>query len=128
MILKKLTPNLMVKDVNRSIEFYTQVLGFELNQTVPETGQFEWASMQCGDVEVMFQLESSLVEEIPALKDVDIGGSLTFYIQMEGIDELYNRVKGSATVVQDKHTTFYGMREFAIRDCNGYLLAFAEPV
>jgi uncharacterized glyoxalase superfamily protein PhnB len=126
MILKRLTPNLMVKDVNRTIAFYRELLRFELNQTVPETGPFEWASLKCGEVEIMFQAESSLAHDIPALKGMDIGGSLTFYIQMAGIEELYDRVKDSVTIVQDMHTTFYGMREFTLRDCNGYLLAFAE--
>ncbi len=41
MVLKKLTPNLMVKDVNRTIKFYKEFLSFELAQTVPEAGQFE---------------------------------------------------------------------------------------
>ncbi len=126
MILKSLTPNLMVKDVNCAVDFYKEFLGFELNQTVPETGQFEWASMKCGDIEIMFQAESSLIQDIPALQDSIIGGSLAFYIQMTGIDELYDKVKGNAAIVQDMHSTFYGMREFTIRDCNGYLLAFAE--
>lgn len=125
-MLKKLTQNLMVKDVNRTIDFYEQVLGFELDQAVPETGQFEWASMIYGDVEMMFQSESSLTQDIPELKDLGIGGSLTFYFQLEGIEALYNRVKGNVTVVQDLHKTFYGACEFTIRDCNGYLLAFAE--
>ncbi len=126
MILKRLTPNLMVKDVNRTIAFYKELLGFELNQTVPETGQFEWASMKCGEVEIMFQAESSLAQDIPALKEMDIGGSLTFYIQMAGIEELYGKVRDNVAIVQDMHTTFYGTRQFTIRDCNGYLLAFAE--
>jgi catechol 2,3-dioxygenase-like lactoylglutathione lyase family enzyme len=29
-MLKRITPNLMVEDVNRTIEFYTDVLGFDL--------------------------------------------------------------------------------------------------
>ena len=126
MLLKRLTPNLMVKDVNRTIEFYEEFLGFELAQAVPETGQFEWASMKCGDVEIMFQAESSLTQDIPALKETGIGGSLTFFIQMEGIEELYRRVKDKVAIVQEMHTTFYGTREFTMRDYNGYLLAFAE--
>ena len=34
--LKKLTPNLIVADVSRSIAFYRDVLGFSLEQTVPD--------------------------------------------------------------------------------------------
>jgi lactoylglutathione lyase len=125
--LKSLTPNLMVPDVNQTIDFYREHLGFELNMSVPETGRFDWASIKAGDVEIMLQAESSLAGEIPALKDADIGGSLTLFIQMEGIQALYERVKGRVTIVQEMHTTFYGTREFAIQDLNGYMLAFAEP-
>ena len=126
MPLKKLGPNLMIEDVNRTTEFYKEVLGFELGQTVPETGQFVWASMKSGAVEIMFQSRSSLPEEIPALEDREIAGSLTFHIQMDGVEGLYARVRDSVTILLDLHTTFYGMKEFSMLDCNVYILAFAE--
>ena len=44
--LKKMTPNLMVEDVNNTIAFYKDILSFELLATVPETGQFNWAMMR----------------------------------------------------------------------------------
>jgi catechol 2,3-dioxygenase-like lactoylglutathione lyase family enzyme len=34
--LKSLTPNLIVSDVARSVAFYRDTLGFEVNTTVPE--------------------------------------------------------------------------------------------
>jgi lactoylglutathione lyase len=126
--LKTLTPNVMVEDVNRTIEFYRDVLGFQVNATVPDQGQFDWASMKRDSVEVMFQSRSSLSGEIPAYADLPIGGALTFFVTMDGIQELYDKLKGKVTIVQDLHTTFYGMREVAIRDCNGYVLTFAEAV
>lgn len=48
------------------------------------------------------------------------------YIDVEGIAKLYTDVKDKAEIVQDMHTTFYGSKEFAIRDINGYVLAFSE--
>jgi lactoylglutathione lyase len=124
--LKTLTPNVMVEDVNKTIEFYRDLLGFQVNATVPDKGKFDWASMKRDAVELMFQSRSSLSSEIPAYADLPIGGSLTFFVQMDGLQELYDRLKGKVTLVQDLHTTFYGTREFAIRDCNGYVLTFAE--
>lgn len=118
----------MVEDINQTIEYYENVLGFNVTQTAPAESPFEWASMESGAVELMFQTRPSLVEELPAFKDTPFGGSLTFFLQMEGIAELYERLKGHVQIVQDLHDTFYGMREFAIRDCNGYILKFAEPV
>ena len=126
--LIKLTPNLMVEDVGQSIAFYRDVLGFTLEQTVPEAAPFVWASMKAGDVEVMFQSRASLAEDLPDLADRPIGGSLTLYIQLTGIVELYERVRGRAAIIQEMHDTFYGAREFAIRDHNGYILGFAESI
>ena len=126
--LKKMTPNLMVEDVNSTIAFYKDVLSFELLATVPETGQLNWAMMRRDNVEIMFQVRSSITEEFPVLKDRAIGGSLTFYIEVEDVQPLYTHLKDKVTFVQDLHTTFYGMREFAIQDCNGFVLSFAEAV
>ena len=126
--LKQLTPNLMVEDVNGTIDFYTRILGFEVLATVPETGQFNWAMLKQGNVEIQLQVRGSLSEEIPAFKDKPIGGALTLYIGVDGIQELYERLKNGITIVQDMHTTFYGTREFAIQDNNGFVLSFAETV
>ncbi|HYU73050.1 MAG TPA: VOC family protein [Ktedonobacteraceae bacterium] len=126
--LKKLTPNIMVEDVNRTIQFYKETLGFELLTSVPEKGQFDWAMMKRDGVEIMFQARASLGEEIPALQQKEIGGALTFYIDIEGVEELHAILKDKVTIVQEMHTTFYGAQEFAIQDCNGYILTFAEAV
>ncbi len=124
--LKKLTPNLMVEDVNQTIEFYTNILGFDVLATVPEMGQLNWAMLKQGDVEIQFQLRASLTEELPIFKDKAIGGALTLYIGVEGIEELRERLKDKVTIVQDMHTTFYGTKEFAFQDPNGFVLSFSQ--
>jgi uncharacterized glyoxalase superfamily protein PhnB len=126
MSLTKLIPNLMVKDVSRTIEFYQAFLGFELDRTIPEIAPFEWASMKCGAVEISFQEESNLADDIPEMRRIEIGGSLTLRIQIEGVDALYDRVKDNAVIVQDIFTFYPDVREFTLRDCNGYFLVFVE--
>ena len=137
MILKKLTTNMMVGDVNSTIEFYSNVLGFEVVMVVPENSQevlttvpkdrvLIYALMKCGNVEIMFQARRSLIEDLPLFKDTEIGASLTFYIEVEDIKGWYEKLKNNITIVKDIHTTFYGMQEFYIKDCNGYILAFTE--
>ena len=39
-----LSPNIFVKDLNKTIDFYIQ-LGFELITTVPDKGDYVWAMM-----------------------------------------------------------------------------------
>lgn len=124
--LKKLTPNLMAEDVNRTIQFYKDTLGFELLVSVPAEGQFDWAMMKRDGVEIMFQSRASLGGEVPVLLQKTIGGSLTFYMDIEGIEELYAALNGKVIIAQEMHTAFYGAQEFAIQDINGYILTFAE--
>jgi len=137
MTLNKLTPNLMVEDVNSTVEFYHDVLGFEFVMGVIEELQeiltsyqqdrsLDYAMMKCGNVEIMFQAERSLVRALPVLKGRGIGGTFTLYMELDDVSELYARVKDKVAVVKDLHTTFYGMRELYIEDCNGYILTFAE--
>lgn len=126
--LESLTPNIIVDDVNQAVDYYAEKLGFTLLASVPEKGTYNWAMVQRDGVSIMFQSLESIQEDMPSLK-IDSKGSLgTFFIRMKGIDELYNQVKGKVEIAHDMRTTFYGMKEFVIRDPNGYFLAFAEPI
>lgn len=122
----KLTLNMMVEDVNATVEFYRTVLGFDLVMTVPDSGRLDWALVQRDDVEMMFQARQSLVEDLPQFQDRPVGGALTFYLDVEGVEGLYERLRANVHVVKALHETFYGTREFAIEDINGFILTFAE--
>lgn len=125
--MKNLTPNLMVYNVNDTIDYYETYFNFELVQTVPEEGQFQWAMIKSGNVNMMFQTIDSLRNDLPQFEDLEPGGGLTLFIQVDGVDEIYNNVKDNVEVIVDLHKTFYGMNEFSVRDLNGFLLTFAEP-
>ena len=126
-MLKKLTPNLMVEDVARTLAFYREVLGFQVLTTLPEQEPFDFAIVQRDGVELMFQSRLSLSDNVPALTGVPIGASQTFYIEVEGVRELYQALHEQVEIVVDFHTTFYGTQEFYFRDINGYILSFSEP-
>ncbi|MHC4087712.1 MAG: VOC family protein [Planctomycetota bacterium] len=136
---KKLTTNMMVEDVGRTVDFYSEVLGFELVIGVPENSQeivttkqkgqaLGFAIIKCGNIEMMFQAKLSLAKEVPEFEGMEIGGALTFYIEVQDVRELYAKLKDKVTIVKDMQTTFYGKKEFYIRDCNGYILTFAGEI
>ena len=129
MKLERLTPNLMVEDISQTINYYHGVLAFDTVDTVPESGdELVWARMKKGDVEIMFQEEDNLKNELPEIRHEKIGGGTTLFIQMSGIQEYYDYLYSSADIVVQLKETFYGMKEFTIRDINGYYLTFAEPI
>ena len=128
MTMIKLVPTLMVKDVHRTIDFYQMVLGFELEQVIPAAAPFEWASMKCGDVEVAFQEESNMIWDIPEMQGMEIGGAFALCVKMEGVDALYERVKDKVVISQELFTFYPGLREFRIRDSDGYFWVFREKI
>lgn len=137
---KKLTPDLMVADVTAAVRFYTEKLGFKLNMLVPDNEKsietnfvdgkrYVYAMVSRNDTFVMFMRKDAYGEDIPALKGVPVGASAAFYYDVDNVDEIYDTFKEKRVdIIKDISTTWYGMKEFYIRDCNGYILGFAEKM
>jgi uncharacterized glyoxalase superfamily protein PhnB len=124
--MESLSPNIFVKDIRATVEFY-KMLGFEFTMTVPEEGKGElvWAMMICGKVTIMFQTFQSLGNTLPQISRQD-GGSLLLYINLRNIRSFYESIKDKIRIVHGLEKTFYGATEFSITDNNNYLLTFAE--
>ena len=134
---KKITTNLMVGNVNETLDFYERVFGFGTVMGVAEGGReivtnrdpntpLGFAIVKRDEVELMFQSTKSFAREMPQFAGQPIGGSITLYMEVADAGELYENVKDKVTILKDLHTTFYGMQEFYIRDCNGYVMTFAS--
>lgn len=125
---KKLTPNLLVANVERSLAFYVDVLGFERGMTVPDESPFVFASVTGGAVEIFLNDAATAIAEYPAFAGRPLGATGTMYIEVEGVDALHARLKTAVKVVMPLITQFYGAREFAFEDPDGYVITFAERV
>lgn len=124
----KLTPNLLVSSVERSLAFYVGTLGFDRGMTVPDASPFAFASVTSGAVEIFLNDAIGAVEEYPGFKGKPIGATGTLFIEVAGIDALHDRLAPLVPMVMPLETKFYGMREFAIADPDGYVITFAERV
>jgi uncharacterized glyoxalase superfamily protein PhnB len=124
----KLTPNLIVASVERSLAFYVDTLGFARGMTVPDQPPFVFASVSSGGVEIFFNDVKAATDEYPGFAGKPIGATATLYVETRGVDELHARLKSKATIVMPLETKFYGSREFAIEDPDGYVITFAERV
>lgn len=75
-----------------------------------------------GEAVIMFRLPNAhMDEQTPALT-----GSL--YFRTGNVTQLWEQLKDSTDVVYPLADFDYNMREFAIRDCNGYVLNFGQPL
>lgn len=80
-MFKKLTPNLMVENVAKTIDFYRDILGFEVLTTVEGDNETAFAIMQRDNVELMFQSRNSLSENVPALAAVRLARHRRFTLR-----------------------------------------------
>ena len=126
--VQKLTPNLLVSKVEDSLAFYEGVLGFACGMTVPEQPPFVFASVTSGPVEIFFNDHAMVARESPATADLPIGGGNTMFIEISDVDAFYDSIKDRVKVLVPLVTQWYGMREFAIADPDGYVITFAERV
>jgi catechol 2,3-dioxygenase-like lactoylglutathione lyase family enzyme len=124
--LTKLTPNLIVSDVERSVRFYCDVLGFAVAATVPEAAPYVFAIVQSGPVEVFLNAPEPAIAEYPAFKDRPIGGTLTLFIEVVDIAGVHASLKDRVPIVMPLEHKLYGVTEFAFADPDGYLITFAE--
>ena len=124
--MDSLSPNLFVRDIRSTIEFY-KILGFHLIMSVPGEAEDElvWAMVTSGKVSFMFQTFQSLGDTLPQISRQD-GGSLLFYIKIQQIRVFFESISDKVNVVHGLQKTFYGATEFSISDPNNYLLTFAE--
>ena len=125
-VFRKLTPNLLVASVERSLAFYVGTLGFERGMTAPDASPFAFAAVTSGAVEIFLNDAAGAVKEYPAFAGKPIGATGTLFIEVEGVDALHDRLKPAVKIVMPIETKFYGMREFAIEDPDGYVITFAE--
>ena len=124
----KLTPNLIVSNVERSLSFYEDTLGFARGMTVPEQSPFVFASATSGPIEIFFNDRSTVTKESPQMAGLAFGGGNTMFIEVTGVDALHDAISARVKVTMPLVTQWYGVREFAIEDPDGYVITFAERI
>lgn len=119
MKLEALTPMLWVPDLRKAVDFYANVLGFTCGEYSEE---WQWAALHRDSVEIMMAVPN---EHTPYSGPAFTGG---LYIKVDDVDGLWESLKDKTEVVYPIENFEYGMREFAIRDNNGFMLQFGKEV
>jgi lactoylglutathione lyase len=128
MQIKKLTPNLVVRNVETSLKFYREILGLEQAMTVPDQSPYIFAAVSNGSVEIFFNDQKTVAHEYPKLA-ATIGASLTLYMEVDNLPEVLSRVqKAGAKISMPVTDQFYGMKEFAFEDPDGYTITIAQRI
>ena len=124
--LKQLTPVLIVDEVEPCVKFWTDRLGFELTNKVPDNdGKLIFASVQLGGIEIMYQTRASVLSEQPGSAGDLTGHSVALFITVADLDGVEKALAG-VPVVKPRHDTFYGSTELYVREPGGNTVGFAQ--
>jgi catechol 2,3-dioxygenase-like lactoylglutathione lyase family enzyme len=102
---------LPVKNFKESLEYYKNILGFDVAWIWDEDG---YAAVKCGEVEIHLDKQ----DEIAPYKS---------YLFVENADEIYAFYKEQGVeIIHDIESKPWGVREFTFRDINGHLFRVAN--
>jgi uncharacterized glyoxalase superfamily protein PhnB len=115
--MASLRPMIHVADVRRTAEWYVSI-GFTLNSVFEDEGEMSWAALSFGDGAVMFNGGGHTSAD--DRREVDL------YVDVDDVAALFERLHDRVQIVEPLHTTFYGIREFIVRDLNGFWITFGQ--
>jgi uncharacterized glyoxalase superfamily protein PhnB len=127
MNVKRITPVLFVKEIEPTLTFWVDRLGFSKTIEVPHGDKLGFVALNKGATEVMYQTFASLGDDMPAILDAAKKGPTFLYIEVDNLDAVLTALKDSK-IVQPERTAFYGMREVGYQDPAGHFITFAQPV
>src|SRR5262245_27213757 len=114
----KVVPMIHVPDVRATVDWYRGI-GFTLLDTYGTEGDgLSFGILSFGASQVMFSEGGESSTRFR--RDVDL------YVYTDKIDDLYQKIKDRVEIVEGPHDTFYGMREFIIRDLNRFWVTFGQ--
>lgn len=124
MEISKLTPILYVEEIEPTLPFWLDRLGFQVVSETPEGNRLGFVILQRGDIQIMMQTRASMEADIPAMADTPLRGTILF-LQVDSLDPVLEAIEGSAEVVMPRRQTSYGADEIYVREPGGNLVGFA---
>ena len=117
--IKKMSPQLLVADVDRSIEFYTKKLGFDVD--------FRYEDFYAGIIKdgysIHLKVSKPSIEQRESRRNSE---DLDIIFSVDGIEGLYEQLSNrSVEFSQSLRDMPYG-KEFYVADPDGYIIAFLQ--
>ena len=129
MIFNKLIPELDVADFQKSLDFYTRILGFKIEYDRPAE---KFAFLSIHGAQLMIEEDNG--NWVTAPREYPRGRGINFEICVESIEPILKNLKSEAIplfrepkeIWRKTGETKAGQIEFLVLDPDGYLLRFTQ--
>jgi uncharacterized glyoxalase superfamily protein PhnB len=121
----KITPVLIVEEVEKSLVFWVGRMGFTKTMELPEGDRLGFAILAKDGAELMLQSIASVMKDEPKFAPDGTGAKSTvLFIEVDDFAETRTRLEGYPILMPER-VTFYGMREIGVSEPNGHTAIFA---
>ena len=120
MALRAATPMIHVPDVRATAAWYESV-GFTVLESYGDGGE-EWSFAILSAGSTWLKLNQGGRPGTAERREVDL------YVDVAHVDPLFAALRGQVDVVAEPADADHGMREFIIRDPNGFWVTFGQSV
>lgn len=120
--LKHAAPQFLVDDLERSLAFYRERLGFGVDFVYDGF----YASVSRDGARIHLKCAPKLEAERAHRRD---GVHLDAHVEVVGVRELHEELRGRGVSVGDEpRSEVWGTLDFTVEDPDGYLVCFSEPL
>jgi len=120
----KLTPVLIVEEIESSLPFWTERVGFQNVGQVPEGDRIGFVMLVRDGAELMMQTVASVAKDEPKFVPKDLSPNVGLYFEVEDFADVLKRLEGYP-IAMAQRLTFYGMREIGVLAPSGHTVVFA---
>jgi catechol 2,3-dioxygenase-like lactoylglutathione lyase family enzyme len=127
--LSTVAPEFFVQDLDASIRFYVEKLGFAAVRREPD-----FAVLALGRGFVLLAAEGAVREHNMPRADEWLAGAprgigVNVLMMIPDVDALHRRATANgATIAKEIGDRSFGLRDFIVADPDGYLLRFGAPI
>jgi uncharacterized glyoxalase superfamily protein PhnB len=124
LIGRPLAVSLTVKDIQKSLTYYQDTLGFSIERTLEREGVLRSVALKAGDVSISINQDDGA----KGWERVKGEGFSLRITTEQNIDELADRIKKSGGILDsDPADMPWGTRAFRFRDPDGYKFMISSP-
>lgn len=116
MVIDALVPLLGVADVERSIDFYTRILPFQVAEQTVVEGKTQWARLRCGTATLMV-----------GRSDRPDGDGVLLHFYVEDVRDCRDTLRAKGVATTEIRLAPYGVEAFRLRDPDGHEIAIVSP-
>ena len=120
----KITSVLLVDEIEKSLPFWVDRMGFEKTIDVPDGDRLSFAILVRDGAEVMLQTIASARKDAPVFVPEGAASRVSLFIEVEDFADVLKRLEGYPVALAERNT-FYGMREIGVIEPGGHNAIFA---